>query len=166
MNDVLFRCRVRGTDREGDRVRMSLNWAFAQRAELILTGSALVFANWAVSYAEIEDAALVCIPRTWWRLIVRGRGTVYQFLLPPADIWTWEATLDPFWNGPLPFPVRRVAGRLERRSVVLTFLALFGGAARAPAAQLPAEVGGVGRGAPGRRTAIMTEELLAEAGVL
>jgi hypothetical protein len=119
MDCVLFRHRVRGTTREGDRVRLSLSWALARRADLVLTETELAWGDWRVPYAEIEDAVLVCLGSIWWRLIVRGRGAVYQFLLPPASLWTWRATVDPIWNGPLPFPLRRVRGRFEWRSVAV-----------------------------------------------
>ena len=56
MDGVLFRCRVRGTTREGYRIRLSLNWAFARRADLILTDTALVCGDWIIPYAEIEKA--------------------------------------------------------------------------------------------------------------
>jgi hypothetical protein len=123
VNDVLFRCRVRGTNREGERIRLSLNFAFARRADLILTDTELVWGDWSIPYAEIEDAVLVSLGSSvWFRLIVRGRGQVYQFLLPPASRWTWEAKPDPFWDGPLPFPLRRVAGQIELGSVLLVFV--------------------------------------------
>ncbi len=128
MDDVLFRCRVRGTTREGDRVRLSLNWGLARWADLVLTDSDLVFGNWRLPYAEIEDAVLIRLGVVWWRLIGRGQGAVYQFILPPASLWSWQATVDPFWDGPLPFPLRRVTGRFERGSVMFWsgVLALLG----------------------------------------
>lgn len=122
MEDVLFRCRAQGTTKEGSRVRMSPRWGFAQRGDLILTTSAVVFDRWRIPYTEIEDATLVRLGVIWWRLIVRGRETVYQFVLRPASLWTLQATVDPFWGGPLPFPMRQVRGRLERGSVMLWFM--------------------------------------------
>lgn len=131
MDGVLFRCRVRGTAREGYRVRLSLNWAFARRADLILTESELVCGDWAVPYAEVEDAVLVGVPvggglGEQKRLIVRGRGRVYQFILPFVSVWSWKAAADPFWDGPLPFPVRRVTGGIERRSEATFFFVTIG----------------------------------------
>jgi hypothetical protein len=86
--------------------------------------------DWQVPYAEIEDAVLISIP-AWGgpgeqrRLIVRGRGKVYQFVLPRASVWSWKAAVDPFWDGPLPFPVRRVPGEIERRSILLTYFGMW-----------------------------------------
>jgi hypothetical protein len=120
---VLFRCRVRGTAREGDRIRLSLNWTFSRRADLVLTDSELTWGSWSIPYTEIEDAVLVRMGALWWRLIVRGRGKTYQFILPPASIWTWDAKVDTFWDGPLPFSLRRVDGVLEPRSRALIALA-------------------------------------------
>jgi hypothetical protein len=119
---------VRGTNREGERVRLSLNWAFARRADLILTDSALIWGDWLIPYTEIEDATLIRLGAIWWRLIVSGHGEVYQFLLPPASRWTWEAKVNSFWDGPLPFSLRQSDGRLEGGSVLLWIgaLALLG----------------------------------------
>jgi hypothetical protein len=125
MDGVLFRCRVRGTTREGDRVRLSLNWIFARRAYLVLTGTALVCGDWVIPYAEIEDAVLVSLG-AHWRLIVRGREKVYQFIIPPITFWSTKPAIDPFWDGPLPFPLRRLTGHIEPRSQVLGFLACLG----------------------------------------
>jgi hypothetical protein len=127
VDDVLFRCRVRGTTREGDRVRVSPNWAFARRDDLILTSSEMRCGDWSIPYAEIDDGLLVSIPLRWGlgeqrRLLVSGRGKVYQFILPVVSIWKWKLEVDPFWDAQLPFPVRREKRAYELRSVVLLIM--------------------------------------------
>ena len=108
MSKTLFECRTKATCREGDRIRFSLNWAFARRAKLVLTEDALVCGDWRIPYAEMDDAVLLSIP-TWFgtarNLMVWWRGSVYQFQLKSESIW--RMIVHPFWDGPLPFPVRR-----------------------------------------------------------
>lgn len=128
---MFFRCRVRGTTREGDRVRLSLNWALAGWSDFAVTESALVWRGHQIPYAAIEDAMLVRVPipqgfGAQKRLIVRAHGEVYQFVLPFVSVWSWNAAADPFWDGPLPFPVRRVERELDT-SLALLLLVLWVG---------------------------------------
>jgi hypothetical protein len=108
MSDTLFRTRTKATDREGERIRSSLNWLVARRAELVVGPDGLTCGDWRLPYAEFESATLVTIPtrlgdaRT---LIVRCRGRAYQFQLPTQSVW--RMAVHPFWDGPLPFPVVR-----------------------------------------------------------
>jgi hypothetical protein len=84
MGETIFECRTKATWRERERIRFSLNWAFARRAKLRLSDKELVCGDWCIPYVEIEDAALVSIP-TWFgtarNLMVWWCGRVYQFQL-------------------------------------------------------------------------------------
>ncbi len=135
MDEVLFQCRARGTTREDYRVRISLNWVFCWWTDLILTDTKLVFGSWSIPYEDIEDAAIVSVS-SWgvaWvgtvqqgRLIVATREHVYQFLLPFKSAWEWAPVIDPYWGGPLPFPVRRISQAISRRPVDLFFIGILG----------------------------------------
>jgi hypothetical protein len=108
MPETIFQCRTKATWREGDRIRFSLNWAFARRATLVLTDEALVCGDWCIPYEEIADAALVSIPTlfgTARNLMVWWQGRIYQFQLKSESFWRMKT--HPFWDGTLPFPVRR-----------------------------------------------------------
>jgi hypothetical protein len=110
---------------------LSFNWALAWWSDLVLTESALVWRGCSIPYDEIEDAVLVTIPVPHGfgeqkRLIVWAQGEVYQFILPFASVWSWKAAADPFWDGPLPFPARRVEGKLDT-SLALLLLVLWVG---------------------------------------
>lgn len=127
MENVLFRCRARGTTREGYRVRASLNWARCRWAGLIVTDTRLVFGDWSIPYDEIDDAVIATVPiqigaGTHGRLIVSAGDQVYQFILPLQSNWDWEGKVHPYWEGPLPFSVRRIEMEFER-----TYLNWLGG---------------------------------------
>ena len=114
MSDIIFQCSTKATSREDDRIRFSLNWAFARRATLVLTGQELVCGDWRIPYEEIKDAVLVSLPTlfgTARNLMVSWRGRIYQFQLKSESFW--RMIVHPFWNGPLPFPVRREDRNIE-----------------------------------------------------
>ena len=115
MTDVLFRGRVKATDREGGRLRFSWNWVVARRAELMVGRDALICGDWHLPYREFESAELAAV-RFWGtalQLIVRHGGRVYQFQLPPASAWDFVLKPHPFWLGELPFSVERTRRELE-----------------------------------------------------
>jgi hypothetical protein len=108
MGRVIFTCKTKATDREGDRLRWSLNWAFARRDELHVTDEAIQCGAWTIPYAVIDDAVLLVIPTGFgiaYNLRVKSRGETYHFQLRSTSAWRW--TLDPFWLGATPFPIRR-----------------------------------------------------------
>jgi hypothetical protein len=109
MSEILFQCRTKATWREGDRIRPSIHWLFARRANLVLTDEAMICGDWQIPYHEIRDAALVKVMPPLalsYRLVIWWNDRVYQFLLPSAS-W-WGVTLPSFWKGALPFPMRRL----------------------------------------------------------
>jgi hypothetical protein len=117
-SEVVYRCKTKATDREGDRLRWSLNWAFARRGELRLTDVAIQCGDWTIPYAEIDDAVLLAVPMwfgTAYNLRVKSRGKTYNFALKSTSAWRW--TLDPFWSGATPFPIRRETARIVLRLV-------------------------------------------------
>src|SRR5262245_9678677 len=125
MSDVIFRTRTKATDREGERLRSSLNWLFARRAALVLGPDALTCGDWHLPYAEFESATLVTIPTPFGAartLMIRGRGRTYQFQLRSESVW--RVVTHPFWDGPLPFPVSREVRRVEPPSGWLLLVGL------------------------------------------
>ncbi len=119
MDDVLFECRARGTTRERYRVRASLNWARCRWANLIVTKTQLKFGDWSIPYEEIEDAVIATVPiqvgtGTHGRLIVSTGEQIYQFILPLQSAWDWKVKVHSYWEGPLPFAVRRMPVDFER----------------------------------------------------
>jgi hypothetical protein len=109
---VLFKGWVRATDREGRRVRVSLNWVVARWTRLIVTPSELRCGNWSIPCSDVEDAEVVTVATgrgvNTRRLILGYRGRTYQFVLNP-----FRLSVDPFWDGPLPFSVRRESHPIE-----------------------------------------------------
>jgi len=117
MGDTVFTARARGTYRVGDRLRASWYWAVARRATLTLRDDRLTFGDWSLPYAEFERAAVLAVPTVvglGLTLMVWHGGRVYQFQLYSASAWRYVA--DPFWGGPLPFPVERQTRPLEAPS--------------------------------------------------
>jgi hypothetical protein len=80
----------------------------------VLTDKELICGNWHIPYEGIEDAVLVSVP-TWFgtprNLMVWHGGRIYQFQLKSESFW--KMTIHPFWDGPLPFPVRREIRYIE-----------------------------------------------------
>ena len=108
MGEVVYRCKTKATDRGGHHPRWSLNWAFARRGELRLTDLAIQCGDWTIPYAGIDDAVLLAVPTrfgTAYNLRVKARGKTYHFQLRSTSAWRW--TLDSFWLGAIPFPIRR-----------------------------------------------------------
>ena len=115
MTPTVFECRTKATSKEGNQLRWSVNWALARRARLVLTQAELICGDWHIPYGEFEDAVLVTIPTRFgeaMNLIVTWRRVVYQFQLKSQCLW--RSVMDPFWDGPLPFPVRREVRHLHR----------------------------------------------------
>lgn len=118
MERVIYRCKVKATDRERDQLRWSFNWSFARarRGELRLTDRAIQCGDWTIPYAEFDDAALLAVPMqffTAYNLRVKSRGKTYNFALKSTSAWHWR--LDPFWLGTLPFPLRKEVAYINYR---------------------------------------------------
>src|SRR5262249_44742989 len=95
--------------------RFSLNWAWARRAYLLVTETALTCGDWRIPYEEIEATSLVIVPFGFEKfrvLMVRWQGRTNQFRIPSESIW--RIVNHPFWDSPLPFPVKRKEGAIER----------------------------------------------------
>ena len=127
MERTLYRCKVKATDREGDHLRWSLNWAFARRGELRLTDRAIHCGDWEIPYPEIDDAVLLAVPMrigTSYNLRVKSRGKTYNFALRSTSAWRWR--LDPYWLGGTPFPMRQEVAIIDwegsRRFVMMLML--------------------------------------------
>jgi hypothetical protein len=126
MSKVLFECQAAATTLEGSRIRLSLNWASAQWSTLIIYEHEICFGDWIIPYSEIDDAVLVTLPLGGFgeqrRLILFWRGQHYQFVLPTVSFWPWQSPPASFWDGPLPFAIRRDVGSLEFRSILILFV--------------------------------------------
>jgi hypothetical protein len=121
VGDTLFSCRTKGTDREGWALRYSLNWGAlkVKRSLLTFAKTRILFDEWSIPYTEIEDAVIAVVPFRWGlgearNLMVKWRGRVYQFQIPPTSRWKIKTTFDSFWDSSIPFPVRR-----ERRRIII-----------------------------------------------
>ena len=114
MDEIIYKCKSRASDREGHLLRWSLNWAFARRGELRLTNLAIELGDWYIPYDTIDDAVLLDIPTpmgTAYNLVVMASGKTYHFQLRSTSIWRW--LVDPFWMGEIPFPMRRETARID-----------------------------------------------------
>ena len=67
ISEVVYRCKTKVTDREGEHIRHSINWLFARRGELCLTDRAIECGDWTIRYAEIDDAVLRNPHEVWRR---------------------------------------------------------------------------------------------------
>jgi hypothetical protein len=108
MGEVVYRCKTKATDREGDHIRWSVNWLFARRGELRFTERAIECGDWTILYAEIDDAVLLAIPTQWGtahNLLIKSRGKTYQFQLKSTSLL--RLVIDPYLLGETPFPLRR-----------------------------------------------------------
>jgi hypothetical protein len=114
MNDVVFSCNTKATDKEGDSFRISRNWYVAELDELRLTTRRIECGYWTIRYSEIDDAVLLAIYPAWilgYVLRVKSRGKTYQFRILSTSHWWW--VLDPFWLGETPLPMRREVANLD-----------------------------------------------------
>ena len=90
MDEVVYRCPVKATNKEGDRLRWSINWAFARRGELRLTTTAIECGDWTIPYDKIDDAVLLCVPFKFGNastLHIKSMGRTYQFQLRSISAW-------------------------------------------------------------------------------
>ncbi len=116
MRDVIYRCKTKATDREGDTFRLSRNWYLARYYELRLTRRAIECGDWTIPYDEIDDAVLMAISPPYmlgYVLWVKSRGKNYQFRLFSTSPWWWE--LDRFWLAETALPLRRELVTLDWR---------------------------------------------------
>jgi hypothetical protein len=107
MDRVIYRCKTKATDREGDLIRCSVNWLFARRGELRLTERAIECGDWRIPYEEIDDTVLLSIPMVWgtaYNLKIQSQGKTYQFQL--KSISYWRSVIDAYWFGETPLPLR------------------------------------------------------------
>lgn len=113
MSEVLFRFRTKATDREGDRLRFSLNWLWARRGELRFTDRSIECGDWIIPYESIDDAVLLVIPTllfTAYNIRAKSRGKTDNFQLTAPSVWGWQQ--DPFLVNEAPFAIRREFGQI------------------------------------------------------
>jgi hypothetical protein len=112
MSEVFFRCKTKATDREGDQLRWSLNWALARRAEIRFTELAIECGDWTIPYESIEDAVLLVISMgksAAYNIRVKSKGKTYNFALKSTSARGWKH--DPFRIEEAPFSIRRKFAR-------------------------------------------------------
>lgn len=117
MHRNIYRCKTKATDREGDLIRFSTNWAFARRGELRLTDRAIECGDWTIPYEDIDDAVLLAIATPWGTshtLKIKFEGTTYQFQLKSTS--SWRNVTDPFWLGETPLPLREETAYVDWRA--------------------------------------------------
>lgn len=107
--NAIYTCRCMALDNQGDDVRLSYRWLRAQRATLRLTTKGMEWQNWSIPYDEIDDAMIYRYPDYLTgacTLVIWTKGRNYHFQLPSSSQFWY--VLDPFWRGPVPFPIRCV----------------------------------------------------------
>ena len=100
MGELIHKCMVKATNKEGEKIRFSLNWIFARRGILHIMSDSLECGDWKITYPEIDEAILYSIPWLFtnaYLLRIKSKGQIYQFVFNPSR----------FWEGKLPFPVKR-----------------------------------------------------------
>jgi hypothetical protein len=116
MSELIYRCKTKATNREGDRLRFSVNWVFARRAELRLTTEALECGDWTIPYVEINDAALLAVPTvfgTAHTLKIKSGCKTYLFQLKSTSLWRLET--DKFWFEETPLALRTERAQIHWR---------------------------------------------------
>ena len=123
MNALLYQCMTKATTAEGDQRKLGLSWAFSRRAQLKVYEHCLVCGDWTILHDQIRDAALYSVRST---LFIPG-----YILRIQTDQKTYHFGLNRgrFWQGELPFPVRREKAKLRYSAVSLfarCFLVVYG----------------------------------------
>ena len=120
--DALYRCLTKGVQGASEEFEYGLSWVTARRGKLEVFSDRIECGDWRIPNEEIEDAVLFKTRpafRTCYILKIRTADESYQFGLNGNS----------FWEGELPFEVRREKGHLEYsnfsiaiRIVVIVFL--------------------------------------------
>jgi hypothetical protein len=119
MSKALYKCMAKATVCERQQVRRSLNWLASHRGILRVMPDALEFRDWRIPYAEIDVATVVATSHMFipcYVLQVSSHGRYYQFGLNPGA----------FWQGELPFPVKRQQAKLGYSSWSLIIRLVLG----------------------------------------
>jgi len=91
---------TKATNKEGEKIHSSFNWAFSRRGMLYIMSDSLKCGDWEIPYSDIEESKIYSVPWLFtnaYVLVIKIRGQIYQFGLNPGR----------FWKGNLPFPVKR-----------------------------------------------------------
>ena len=100
VGELIHKCMVKATNKEGEDIRCSLNWVFSRRSILRIMSHSLECGDWKIAYSDIDEAVLYSMPwlfLTTYVLRIKSKGHIYQFGLNPSR----------FWEDKLPFPVKR-----------------------------------------------------------
>ena len=126
MSKLLFQCMTKATTAKGNQFRIGIPWAFSRRAFLKVFDDHLECGDWRIDYTSINDATLFAYRSVFYIpgyvLRINTDEKTYNF-----GVNGWK-----YWEGELPFPVRRDKGRvasrlfiLVARGFILTYLAII-----------------------------------------
>lgn len=108
MSELLYQCLTKATTAEGDQRSYGANWLVSRRGTLKVFTDKLECGDWRINYSEIEDAVIYSFRSFFLRipgyiLTVNTKARTYHF-----GLTGWGR----FWNGELPFEVRREKGAI------------------------------------------------------
>lgn len=108
MNQPIHTCVTKAVVADGDQLESGPQWLTARRARLKLFDDHLECGDWSIPYEDIHEAVLTSfrshiLQIPGYVLAVRTDSKTYHFGLNGFR----------FWEGELPFPVRRTKARLR-----------------------------------------------------
>ena len=115
MSSLLYRGMTKGTIAKGDQMKFGLAWAFARRGLLKVFDDHLECGDWRIDYPTITESTLFSVRSLFFIpsfvLRIRTGEMTYHFGLNGSA----------FWQGELPFPVKRENGSLGYSTVSIVF---------------------------------------------
>ncbi len=105
----LYRCFTKATISTGDQRQYGPRWVTSRRALLRVYDDRLECGNWMIPYAGMTDAVLYSFRSSFLRI----PGYVLTVTTPEKTYHFGLNGWGKFWNGELPFPVRREQGQLK-----------------------------------------------------
>lgn len=105
MGKIIESCMAKAIKTDSEDFKRSSKWALARRGSLIVKEDELQMNQWVFPYSEIDEVVLFKTKTlffiTCYILMIKFKGDIYQFGLNPNK----------FWEGELPFPVKRQEGK-------------------------------------------------------
>lgn len=108
MADHLHHCMTKATTAVGDQRRHGPNWLTSRRGMLTVFADHLECGNWRIDYSDITDAVLFSFRST----LLRIPGCILTIATPDRTYHFGLNGWGRFWEGELPFRVRREQGKI------------------------------------------------------